>query len=135
MRLRDKLREMLSEGTGGGAGTQDVEDGPLSSDRPQSAGPAARRAHAAASATGAPVKDLLARQQVLEREIEVLRSQNAALRRNVAEEDIPVAPDTPAAAAGSFPQTENNSKEELRQQLHAKWESEKKLQKRYCWYN
>jgi hypothetical protein len=117
---------MLSEGAGGGAGTQDVEDGPLPSDRPHSAGPAARRA--GASAAGAQVKDLLARQQILEREIEVLRSQNAALRRNAAEEDAQVAPETPAAP---YPQTENNSKEELRQQLHAKWESEKKLQKRY----
>ncbi len=69
----------------------------------------------------------------LERDIEVLRTQNSALRR-----DQSIFGTSENNKIEEMKQTESEmntindagTKDELRQQLHNKWESEKRLQKR-----
>jgi centrosomal protein CEP290 len=121
MRLRDKLKDTLA--AGGGKGGEDTD----------------------VAATG---KSSGGRASQLEREIEVLRAQNVALRKAVEEgggssssgatrsplDDLP----TPASGARFGAPGQGNAvgggnevpKDDLRAQLHTKWESEKKLQKR-----
>jgi centrosomal protein CEP290 len=120
VRLRDKLREMLA--------AQHVEDedeeeadehkaDDTGSKRPQTAGGASSQ-----TKSGQKI-------QALQREIDTLRVQNEALRKqNGATEGEPVV--TSGAPDGLMVAAEKSTKEELRQQLHAKWESEKRLQKR-----
>lgn len=129
VRLRDKLREMLSAG----GGIEQEPNEAAHDGRPQSANTALRRIH---SSTGED-SDMHSKLQTLERDNELLKAQNQALRRaggdvipasghrvlpeNHEGESLQAVPSTPL---------ELGTKEELRQQLHVKWESEKRLQKR-----
>lgn len=119
VRLRDKLREMLA--------AQHVEGEEEDGEGEEKGDDSTRRPHTA----GGPSSETKSGQkiQALQREIDALRVQNEALRKQNGGADgeaiaISGAPDGLLVAA------EKSTKEELRQQLHAKWESEKRLQKR-----
>jgi hypothetical protein len=78
-------------------------------------------------------KELQNKVNTLERDLEMLRVQNQTLRKQIAEENLGTIPITvPTVVSEIAPPAEVGTREELRQQLHTKWENEKKLQKRYC---
>ncbi|CAM9286438.1 unnamed protein product, partial [Ectocarpus fasciculatus] len=131
VRLRDKLREMLSAGAGV---ENDLHDHSNHVEgRPQSANSALRNTNGS-TVDGSEVQTRI---HTLERDIEVLRAQNQALRHTQrdGDESGPLrradqkAGDSDAKAVPSAP-LEGATKEELRQQIHGKWEAEKRLQKR-----
>lgn len=131
VRLRDKLREMLS--TGANSDRDPNGDNANLDGRPHSANAALRRIHSKV----AEDTETQSKIQTLERDIEVLKAQNQALRRTQRSGDdtehrnlhINTRHDDSHHEDTAAP-LDVGTKEDLRQQLHAKWESEKRLQKR-----